>query len=81
MFVGGRTALKAVVSRVQSVLMNVCLNNRVGLDVHRVPPAIRLDTEREVGVRIDIPVQSTEKPESSILVPKRGVSYCNSGMG
>lgn len=60
MFVGGGTALDAVVSCVQSVLVNIGLDDRVGLDVHSIASAIGLDTECQVGVWIDIPVQSTE---------------------
>jgi len=60
MFIGGRAALDAVVSRVQSVLVDIGLDDRVGLDVHGIASAIGLDTECQVGVWIDIPVQSTE---------------------
>lgn len=74
MLVRGRTALNAVVSRVQSVLVDIGLDDRVGLDVHGIASTIGLDTEGQVGVWVNIPVQSTKKPKSSVSVPKRSVS-------
>ena len=72
--------MNAVVSRVQSMLMDIRLDDRVGLDVHGITPTVRFDTEREVGVRINIPMQPTKKPESPVLVPECRVAYCGFDM-
>lgn len=69
-----------MVSRVQSMLMDIRLDDRVGLNVYGITPTVRFDTERKVGVRINIPMQLTKKPESPILVPECRISCCGFDM-
>lgn len=52
--------MDAVVSRVESVLMNVGFHDGVSLDIHGVPTTVGLDAEGEVSVGIDIPEKTAE---------------------
>jgi hypothetical protein len=64
-----------VVPGVQSVLVDVGLHDRVGLDIHGIPTAVGLDTEGKVSVGINVPEKTAEEPEAAVSVAECGVSY------
>lgn len=66
--------LNAMVPRVQSMLMDISLDNRIGLDIHSVTSTIGFDPQRKIGIRINVPEKTAKKPEAPILVTKSGVS-------
>lgn len=67
--------MDAMVPRVQSVLVDIGLDDRVGLNIDRVSATIGLDAKSEVCVGIHIPVKATEEPETAIPVAERRISY------
>jgi hypothetical protein len=68
-------AVDAVVSSVESVLMDIGFHDRVGLNIHGIPTAVGLDAKGEVSVGINVPEKATEEPKSAISVAECGISY------
>lgn len=62
-----------MVSRKQSVLVDVGLDDGVCLDIHDVSATIGLDAKSEIGVGIEIPEETAEDPEAAVLVAECGV--------
>lgn len=71
----GCLTVDAVVPGVQSVLVDVGLHNRVGLDIHGIPTTVGLDTEGKVSVGINVPEKTAEKPEAAVSIAERSVAY------
>lgn len=52
--------MDAMVSGVQSVLVDVGLHDGVGLYIHGIPTTVGFDAEGKVSVGIDIPEETAE---------------------
>lgn len=61
--------------RVETVLVDIGLDDGIGLDVDGVPTAVGFYSQCEVGVRIDVPEESAEEPEAAVVVAEGGVAY------
>lgn len=69
-----RGAVHVVVAGVKSMLVDIGFDDGVCLDVYGVSPAIGLDTEGEVGVGVNIPVETAEQPQTTVLVTECSVT-------
>lgn len=63
-----------VLPRVETMLMDVRLDDRVGLDVDKVPPSVRFNSQRQVHVRIDVPEHLPESVAASVFIAEGGVA-------
>lgn len=62
---------------VETVLVDIGLDDGIGLDVDGVSTAVGFYSQCEVGVRIDVPEESAEEPEAAVVVAEGGVAYIN----
>lgn len=68
-----------MVPGIQSVLVDIGVNNGVCLNIHGISPAIGLDSKGKVGVSFEIPIEPAKKPITSILIAECGVSCSTTG--
>ena len=71
---GGDVILDAMMTCIQTVLVNVRVNDGIGLDVDGVATAVGFHPQSEVGVGIDVPVETTEEPHAAVVVAEGGVA-------
>lgn len=63
----------AMMSCVQSVLMDIRLDDGISLNIHCITTPVRFDAHGKVRVGIDIPIEPAKEPVTSVQIPKGGI--------